>query len=343
MEDGRPTLTYTPADEVLMPSQLLECTESDSEDDPAAGQAACKPRQLLPSKYKKGKEIGYGAMKFVHACNIRDTCWIEARHGREEKFRNEIKILHQLQHEHIMPIIDDGFLRLDAIYVMIAPLMSCDLSVMSKFMSQERTLTVYKVTEWAQQILDALKYIHQVHSIVHGDIKPDNILIDEQTNRVKLTDFGLSFLVKDCNGNVGTPGYMAPEIGNGTYGTPVDVFGFGMMMCEIWTGVWPFHNSNNAHIQQIMLTAFQNQKDPIPPELQCIKNTLWTPLLKHCLKVNPAARPSASELYMQCCQALQGALSELIVHPTPKILKAKRSQMLVRRPRVAGAKRRVPG
>ncbi|CAM8995781.1 unnamed protein product [Rhodiola kirilowii] len=102
--------------------------------------------------------------------------------------------------------------------------------------------------DWKQRrkiILDIAKGLSYLHEdcrqkIVHLDIKPQNILLDEKFN-AKVSDFGLSKLIDKDQSNVmtqmrGTPGYLAPEWLNSVITDKVDVYSFGIMVLEILCG-----------------------------------------------------------------------------------------------------------
>ncbi|CAM8992556.1 unnamed protein product [Rhodiola kirilowii] len=102
--------------------------------------------------------------------------------------------------------------------------------------------------DWKQRrniILDIAKGLSYLHEdcrqkIVHLDIKPQNILLDEKFN-AKVSDFGLSKLIDKDQSNVmtqmrGTPGYLAPEWLNSVITEKVDVYSFGIVVLEILCG-----------------------------------------------------------------------------------------------------------
>jgi serine/threonine protein kinase len=89
-------------------------------------------------------------------------------------------------------------------------------------------------------------YLHSEVSVVHRDIKLDNILIEEGTRMVKLIDFGFSVLTTTPNQRLkvfcGTPSYMAPEITRKMdyEGKPVDIWALGVLLYVMLTGTFPF-------------------------------------------------------------------------------------------------------
>ncbi|KAI0664267.1 kinase-like domain-containing protein [Cubamyces menziesii] len=106
---------------------------------------------------------------------------------------------------------------------------------------------------WCAELLVALEYLHK-RRIVHRDVKPENILLDED-GHIALTDFGIArdFKRQDdsrpwsrrgrmdvTHSLVGTPGYVAPEVYSGKYSYEVDVWGAGVVLYCMLVGKLPF-------------------------------------------------------------------------------------------------------
>ena len=114
-------------------------------------------------------------------------------------------------------------------------------------LAEEGRLEIGRAVGIACQVLDALEHAHAA-GIVHRDIKPANILIEAETERVKLADFGLARCVADearltAAGSVlGTPWYMAPEQADGSGGLDPrqDLFSVGVVLFEMLVGTLPF-------------------------------------------------------------------------------------------------------
>lgn len=118
------------------------------------------------------------------------------------------------------------------------------------------------------QILGALSHAH-ARGVVHRDLKPDNILLEEGPNgrlRARLIDFGVAQHHEDQpedeleSSIVGTPEYMSPEqcIGSPTVSAPSDIYAVGVMLYELLSGRLPFTGSNPA------ATLLAHLQSPLP-------------------------------------------------------------------------------
>ena len=138
----------------------------------------------------------------------------------------------------------------------------------------------------ARQIVSALAYVHS-KGIIHRDVKPDNIRVGAGT--VKLVDFGIAkseeLSLTGVGFTVGTPYYMAPEQIRGHKPTPqVDVYGFGVLLFELFTGTRPFEGQTVDEIFDRILHQ--------PPDLALLVGlpVELRELIAGCTAKDPAAR-----------------------------------------------------
>jgi len=102
-------------------------------------------------------------------------------------------------------------------------------------------MTEEKARVYFQQMIQALEYCHQLN-IIHRDLKPENILIDKKNNCLKISDFGLSTILKSkdelINNACGTTNYLAPEVIKlvGYQGQPSDIWSAGVILYNCVTG-----------------------------------------------------------------------------------------------------------
>ena len=120
-----------------------------------------------------------------------------------------------------------------------------------------------KATDLMLQMCSGLKEAH-AKGIVHGDLKPENVMIDTQGN-LKIMDFGIArsmeAVTRLTGSMVGTPAYMAPEQ---AAGKPVDyrtdIYSLGLIMYEVFTGAQAFRAEN-----AVAVALKQMREAPAPP------------------------------------------------------------------------------
>lgn len=154
-----------------------------------------------------------------------------------------------------------------------------------------------------RRLIEIVEAVHACHShancIVHRDIKPDNVLINER-NEVKLIDFGISRAggIDLLSGLAGTLEYMAPELYRGETTTPAtDIYALGIMFWELIVGKTPFQPSPGAEDEFIDL---QNQHCNAAVPVEQLADVAWaqslSELLTAMLAKNPVDRPAAPEI-----------------------------------------------
>lgn len=113
----------------------------------------------------------------------------------------------------------------------------------------ESKMSEDKARRYFQQMIQALEYCHKLN-IIHRDLKPENILIDKNNNCLKISDFGLSTILKSkdelINNACGTTNYLAPEVIKltGYHGQPSDIWSAGVILFNCVTGS-TFKHFNN--------------------------------------------------------------------------------------------------
>lgn len=164
--------------------------------------------------------------------------------GISQSFLIETSIMTTLDHPHVTKIFDPRLKQEKAAFYM------------SKYESfskktKEKQLSPAHVRKYSRQLLEAVAYIHS-RDVMHRDIKPQNILLDEKDNAL-LTDFGIALFTdrdgyrNDYNFNVCTLWYRAPEaLLQLPYTKNFDIWSLGCTMCEMVTGKALFTGNNEA-------------------------------------------------------------------------------------------------
>jgi len=151
------------------------------------------------------------------------------------------------------------------------------------------------------QIARALAYLHHNNPpIVHRDLKPENCLLDKGFN-LKLADFGLARPLSAFSNEaemttvcIGTTRFMAPELFDRTnsVGTEVDVWAFGCVLVELFSGKRPWHYIPSSKSNCICYEVFNKKPLPIPqtvpPEIR--------EAVQECCNYNPSKRPNIQQV-----------------------------------------------
>eukprot|EP00003_Mantamonas_plastica_P005792 TRINITY_DN1472_c0_g1_i6.p1 TRINITY_DN1472_c0_g1~~TRINITY_DN1472_c0_g1_i6.p1 ORF type:complete len:660 (-),score=250.51 TRINITY_DN1472_c0_g1_i6:729-2426(-) len=154
-----------------------------------------------------------------------------------------------------------------------------------------------------QQIVAGVSYCHQ-HSIVHHDLKLENLLLDAEDN-IKICDFGLSVAITDSDQMCLTGGsrhYAAPEVfaavyGNSYSGPPTDVWSCGIILYAMLFGTYPFQvttSLNDVYEYKVLLS---DGEYPYPEEMNRYSSALKS-LMNRMLDPDPEKRISMSEIKM---------------------------------------------
>jgi serine/threonine protein kinase len=156
----------------------------------------------------------------------------------EEQFLREAQLVGQLSHPAVVQLYDVGIDQEGIPFLVME-------YVAGKTLEQHLETsppTVQRACAWAADLANALALAHRA-GIIHGDVKPGNILITPE-NKVKLGDFGIARLATQhsASGQLrGTPAYLAPEqIRNEFQDQRSDQFSFGVVFYQMLTGIRPF-------------------------------------------------------------------------------------------------------
>jgi serine/threonine-protein kinase len=274
---------------------------------------------ILNNRYEIVRKIGGGGMGAVYLANDRNLggilravkemvqSYIETeQHDKAiSDFQREAMILSNLDHPAIPTIYDYFFDEPEGrFYLVMRYISGGDLSGRLRSAPEGR-IDEKSVTEWAIQIADVLDYLHkQDPIIVYRDLKPSNIMIDGNSGRVMLIDFGIARSInKEEKGvtAVGTMGYAPPELFSGNVDPRSDIYSLGSTMFHLLTGADPQSNP---------LLIFDFQKNPRPRQINSQLSDQIEKIVMKAVEYNSEMRfSSAGEL----CEALKEHLENLQV------------------------------
>ena len=209
-----------------------------------------------------------------------------------KRFRREAEAAASLDHSGIVPIYEVGE-RDGSCYFSMKFVEGGQLDEVAK----QEPMPIRRAVELLAKVARTVHYAHE-HSILHRDIKPGNILID-QNCEPHLTDFGLARLVETESTVtrtlevLGTPSYMAPEqaIGNNSGLTAAtDVYGLGAVLYQLLTAHPPFAGGTTYETIKLLLDTEPRQPRLWNPK---IDRDLSTICLK-CLEKDPKRRYSSA-------------------------------------------------
>ncbi len=269
---------------------------------PVSGAAAAIAAASV-SRYEILDRIGEGGMGVVFKARDRETNETVALKILKpeiadlaplaEGFKNELRLARKITHKNVCRIYD--FTRTEeGAYISME---FVDGESLRQVLNRFGALGFRHGLKIGQQMCDGLREAH-AQGIVHGDIKPENFMIDEFGN-VKLMDFGLAhFLREESTSAAGTPSYMAPEQTRGEpFDQRADIYALGLVLFEVFTGTAAFTGD-------IPMLVALKQTEEAPPDPRDIERMLpehvGTAILR-CLEKNPAKR-------FQSVDALSAAL-----------------------------------
>ncbi len=176
----------------------------------------------------------------------------------QKQFLREAQIVSQLSHSAIVNLYDVGIEEGNVAYLVME-------YVSGKTLQQvlsESSIPLPRACAWAAELAGALGGAHRA-GIIHGDVKPGNILVTED-GKVKLGDFGIARFATQVSGSgrlMGTPAYLSPEqILGEPQNTRSDLFSLGIVLYQMVTGVPPFEGSSVSAVCAQILSA-----EPMPP------------------------------------------------------------------------------
>lgn len=181
-----------------------------------------------------------------------------------KRFDREARAAARLNHPNIVTVygideVDD----LPAIVMEYVQGQSLDTIIKS-----DRAVDTSQALTWVGQVANALAYAHRA-KVIHRDIKPHNIIVQEETGDVKVADFGLARMLEEqtdltaTGTQPGSPLYMSPEQVQGkSVGIATDIYSLGVVLYALLAGRPPFSGESTAAVlRQVLEGPFPNVRD----------------------------------------------------------------------------------
>ena len=276
----------------------------------AAATAALDPSYPIVPGFEILSELGRGGMGVVYKArqvsadrvvalkvvrtDVLASLPSDTRSSTLERFRQEGQAAAKLEHDNLVTVYEVGQAG-EVCYYAMRYVQGRNLNDML----QTGPLDNQRAARFLEPVARALHAAH-LRGILHRDLKPHNIMVDERTDRPLVTDFGLAKFMERGNelthaGEVmGTPSYMSPEQTRdaGKVTAAADVYSLGATLYHLLTARPPFQAANLGEtIRQII------HDEPVPPRRlnPAINRDLETICLK-CLQKEPARRYGSAEL-----------------------------------------------
>ena len=261
-------------------------------------------------KYVLEREIAAGGMARVYLATLRGAVGFEKRlvvkQIRTElasdeafvtRFVEEAKTAVELSHPNIVPVYELGVEQ--GVYYIAMEL--CEGLTLSEVLAETGPLGPLEGAYVGAEICRALDYAHRRARIVHRDVTPRNVLIDDE-GAVRLIDFGIAAPVTRASDTArtevfGSPGHMPPEQLHGAELTPAtDVFAVGALLIEAWTGYPPFRRATTHESEQALLS--------VPPPIDRHQPLLGPlrELISSSIALDARERPVGAELGRASCR-----------------------------------------
>jgi serine/threonine-protein kinase len=279
-----------------------------------------EPDTVIDGRYRVVKRLGAGGMADVYCAEdsqLGRRVALKVLHKRfaedhefVERFRREASSAAGLQHPNIVAIFDRG--EWDGTYYIAMEYV--EGRTLKDIVREKGAAPPEAAIDITLQILRAARYAHK-RGIVHRDIKPHNVLID-QDGRVRVTDFGIARAgtsdMTETGSIMGTAQYISPEQAQGR---PVDarsdLYSIGVVLYELVTGRVPFDAES-----PVTVALMQVNEPPMPPmELNPQIPPALDAIVMRAIEKDPARRFADADEFIAALESARTAPQQVIAPP----------------------------
>jgi serine/threonine protein kinase/Flp pilus assembly protein TadD len=264
------------------------------------------------------------ALKFIPDLMIQDRAVFD-------QLKRETKRCLELTHPHIVRIHDfvhderSGCISMEYI----------DGETLSNLRAEkeQKVFEPDEIADWTSQLCDALDYAHNDAKIIHCDLKPANLMVNQRGD-LKVSDFGIARSLGDSvsrltmeQGRSGTLVYMSPQQLNGERCTHLDdIYSLGASVYELLTGKPPFYSGNiDRQICKRIAPSMTERRKEFDVEPALVPH-VWEEAVAACLAKDPSQRPESA---VDVAQRLQLAPRQPRARRTPGGKISNRKALLV--------------
>ena len=226
-----------------------------------------------------GERIGGGGVGVIFKGTFKNEpvalkTLFDARIGEDLKkeYMDELLVMSKVRHSNIVTFLGACMVPPNLCFVMEM----AEASLFNLLHEDRLKFTIHETMQMAVDVGSAMEYLHSLKpAIIHRDLKSHNIL-RTMDGKLKVCDFGL---VNVKNAQAGTPAYMAPELlENKHFNKSVDVYAFGVLLNELFTGEIPFYGIDIQTIRERCVSGERPHMPSygIPPKAQKLIEKCWS-------------------------------------------------------------------
>jgi serine/threonine protein kinase/Tfp pilus assembly protein PilF len=263
------------------------------------------------------------ALKFLPDLMIRDRAAFD-------QLKREAKRCLELTHPHIVRIHDfvhderSGCISMEYI----------DGETLSNLRAEKgrKVFEPDEIATWTSQLCDALDYAHNRRNVIHCDLKPANLMVNQRGD-LKVSDFGIARSLGDSvsrltvqQGRSGTLVYMSPQQLNGERCTQLDdIYSLGVSIYELLTSKPPFYSGNiDRQICERVAPSMTERRKELDIEPALVPQ-VWEDTVAACLAKDPSRRPQSTA---EVAQRLQLAAVQTRTRTAPGRISNKKALLV---------------